>query len=251
MCRPFWLRQSWWHAELLLIKSQEWQSSFRPHPPPPGRSDFLASNRADGMQEERKGEHQGEKERRERERGREETRRRVSLGSRAGLFNEPAHSTPPSSVAPAGWRPPGSGSAVGGPVPSLLSRGWRFTLSGCLWSNQLTHKDTCMDSKWPKKHPFKISLTNKHRALGWERFIACTGSLFSSPPVTGIIDSAWHVNMVVITPTSPWCWAAEHAAVRGDGKKSPAACAGQLASPGSRRGSEVTEPIKKMLLPGF
>ena len=98
-----------------------------------------------------------------RERGREETSRRVSLGSGAGLFNEPAHSTPPSSVAPAGWRPPGSGSAAGGPVPSLLSRGWRFTLSGCLWSNRLTHKDTCMDSKWPKKHPFKFSLTNKHK----------------------------------------------------------------------------------------
>lgn len=26
MCRPFWLRQSWWHAEQLLIRRRVWQS---------------------------------------------------------------------------------------------------------------------------------------------------------------------------------------------------------------------------------
>lgn len=39
------------------------------------------------------------------------------------LFNERAHSTPPSSVAPAGRRPPGSDSAAGAPVCSVAAEG--------------------------------------------------------------------------------------------------------------------------------
>lgn len=53
---------------------------------------------------------------------REGTCRRISLGSGAGLFNERAHSTPPSSVAPAGWRPQGSGSPVGAPACSITAQ---------------------------------------------------------------------------------------------------------------------------------
>lgn len=52
---------------------------------------------------------------------RKEMCRRISLGSGAGLFNERAHSTPPSSVAPAGWRPQGSGSPVGAPACSITA----------------------------------------------------------------------------------------------------------------------------------
>lgn len=52
---------------------------------------------------------------------REETCRWISLRSGAGLFNERAHSTPSSSVAPAGWRPPGSGSPVGAAACSIAA----------------------------------------------------------------------------------------------------------------------------------
>lgn len=44
-----------------------------------------------------------------------ETRRWISLRSGAGLFNEQVHSTPPSSVAPVGWRPPGFGCTAWAP----------------------------------------------------------------------------------------------------------------------------------------
>lgn len=37
----------------------------------------------------------------------------ISLGLGERLFHERVHSTPPSSVAPAGWRPLGSGNPVG------------------------------------------------------------------------------------------------------------------------------------------
>lgn len=103
----------------------------------------------------------------------EETCRRISLGSGAGLFNERAHSTPPSSVAPAGWRPPGSGSAVGGSCLFHHRRtqgggwGWRFIFSPYLWSNQRICTDTRTDSeKQPEKHSLRISLTCTHAASG-------------------------------------------------------------------------------------
>lgn len=60
---------------------------------------------------------------RERASWKQETCRRISLGSGAGLFNEQAHSTPPSSVAPAGWRPPGSGYPVGALACSITAEG--------------------------------------------------------------------------------------------------------------------------------
>lgn len=52
---------------------------------------------------------------------REGTCRRISLGSGVGLFNERAHSTPPSLVAPAGWGPQTSGSPVGAPACSITA----------------------------------------------------------------------------------------------------------------------------------
>lgn len=74
----------------------------------------------------------------ERGQGREGTCRRISLRSGAGLFNERAHSTPSSSVAPAGWRPPGSGSPVGAAACSISAeRRWGaeggdlFSLTTC------------------------------------------------------------------------------------------------------------------------
>ena len=138
MCRPFWLRQSWWHAEQLLIRWQVWQSLSPLHQTgstsSPKQSEGEGRGGGGGGGGGRQmvaayervgkagagGRLEGEwkwkaRERRSAREGRgEETCRRISLGSGAGLFNERAHSTPPSSVAPAGWRAPGSGSAVGG-----------------------------------------------------------------------------------------------------------------------------------------
>lgn len=94
---------------------------------------------------------------------REETCRRISLRSGAGLFNEQAHSTPPSSVAPAGWRPPGSGSTVGAPACSITAEhrkgvgggaedGDLFSLTTCGASSTFaqTHAQTL---KKKKKQP--------------------------------------------------------------------------------------------------
>lgn len=140
----------------------------------------------------------------------EETCRRISLGSGAGLFNERAHSTPPSSVAPAGWRPPGSGSAVGGSCLFHHRRtqgggwGWRFIFSPYLWSNQRICTDTCTDSeKQPEKHSLRISLKCTHAASGRRGLPHARSLFFFFAPVRGIIDSAWHINIVVITPASP------------------------------------------------
>lgn len=86
----------------------------------------------------------------------------------ADIIRVRAHSTPPSSVAPAGWRPPGSGSAVGAPACSITAerrgelREEIYFLS--LPVEQAAHLHRL--KKQPKKHSLRISLTYTQTASG-------------------------------------------------------------------------------------
>lgn len=80
MCRPFWLCQSWWHAEQLLIRRQVWQSlspssNRRVRLPHPNR----VRGRAEGGRREADG--GGERKRRE-SRSRSESEKREEMGAR-------------------------------------------------------------------------------------------------------------------------------------------------------------------------
>lgn len=213
MCRPFWLCQSRWHAEQLLIRRQVWQSlaplhqtgstsspkqSTRGEAGEGGERQMAAANeRGERKQEREEGWRESESEKRDgsegavqHERGqgsegwREETCRRISLGSGAGLFNEQVHSTPPSSVAPAGWRPPGSGSAVGAPACSISGE-HRGELRMDIYFLSLPVEQPAhlhRHIQQPRKHSLRISHTCTHTALGEERGLQHALSLSFFPP---------------------------------------------------------------------
>lgn len=107
---------------------------------------------------------------RERASWEQETCRRISLGSGAGLFNEQAHSTPPSSVAPAGWRPPGSGYPVGALACSISAEGefgGELRLRIYFLSQPVEHIDTCFHRlKKKKEEDKKHSLRFTHTSSG-------------------------------------------------------------------------------------
>lgn len=128
---------------------------------------------------------------RERASWEQETCRRISLGSGAGLFNEQAHSTPPSSVAPAGWRPPGSGYPVGALACSISAEGefgGELRLRIYFLSQPVEHIDTCFH-RLKKKRRRQETFTEVHtHILREERFPTCA---FCLPPihVGGITDT--------------------------------------------------------------
>lgn len=114
----------------------------------------------------------------------------MSLGSGDGRFHERAHSTSPSSVAPAGWRPLGSGFPVGTLTCSITAE-HRGELRVEIYFLSLPVEHICTGAgtgfKITKKHSFRIPLIYTHQPQGGKVYNVHS---FFFPSVRAIIDSA-------------------------------------------------------------